>query len=414
MEKRQLFHSKAHQYLLLLIAFALPTAQLVPVFIVLLLLNWLVEGDLKNKMTAVFKNKFAISFIAFYLLHVIGLLYTVNMPAGLFDLEIKLSLLIFPLILASRPVKGQQLNRVLFALTLGCCLSLLVMLIRATVIYFTSGENNFYYQALSFFIHPSYISMYVNVCIAWIGYHVINKSTPVTGFSRVVLFFILLFFMLMTVLLSSKMGFLTLLLLVVGFLVYYVIKMKRYKTGITGLALIMVILAGIWYGVPEFKGRVERAVTAVTAGSADKTDGESTAVRMLIWKAANKVIAENPVIGTGTGDSKDELMKEYEREGITGAIEHKLNAHNEFYQVFVTLGLIGFLLLLFNLFAPLFNAIKTHRAVYTLFLAIVIFNFLTESMLETQAGVVFYAFFNSLLCFAAADKQNASGTLNHG
>ena len=32
---------------------------------------------------------------------------------------------------------------------------------------------------------------------------------------------------------------------------------------------------------------------------------------MLIWKAANGIIAEHPIFGVGTGDAKDVLMNEY-------------------------------------------------------------------------------------------------------
>src|ERR1051326_3988087 len=100
--KREYFHTRTHYYLSLLIAFSLPLAFFTPIFIALLLLNWLLEGDLNNKMISVFKNKFAVLFVSFYLLHIIGQAYTQNMDAGWFDLQVKFSLLIFPLIMASR------------------------------------------------------------------------------------------------------------------------------------------------------------------------------------------------------------------------------------------------------------------------------------------------------------------------
>ena len=120
---------------------------------------------------------------------------------------------------------------------------------------------------------------------------------------------------------------------------------------------------------------------------------------MLIWSAANQVIAENLLIGVGIGDAKDVLLIEYEKRGMTGAMEHKLNAHNEYYQVFVSLGLIGFILLLMTLLLPLYSAFTSSNWIYILFLLIIILSFIPESMFETQAGVLFYAFFNSLLCF---------------
>ena len=127
---------------------------------------------------------------------------------------------------------------------------------------------------------------------------------------------------------------------------------------------------------------------------------------MLIWSASNQVISENLLLGTGTGDAKDALLVEYANRGMTGALSHKLNAHNEYYQVFVSIGLIGFLLLLMCLFLPLYNGFTSSNWIYILFLLIIILNFVSESMLETQAGVLFYAFFNSLLCFNRNNDNN--------
>lgn len=403
--KKQQFHIKAHFTLILLIAFLLPIAKLTPVFIVLLLLNWLVEGDFKNKFALLFSKKTALLFIGLYLLHVAGLAYTQNMASGSFDLEVKLSILVFPLILASRPIERSAINRVMLAFTLGCCLSLLIMLGRAIGIYASTGENNFYYQALSFLIHPSYISMYLNLCLAWIFYHYVKGNLRQTGMKPILAITIVLFFIFMMILLSSKMGFLTLLFLVAGFLIYFIVARKKYLFGIVGVVLIVSSILGMWNFVPEFRGRMGTAIEALTASNTNQAEGESTAVRMLIWKAANTVIADNLLIGAGTGDAKDELMKEYEKRGMTSAIEHKLNAHNEFYQVFVSLGLIGFVLFLANLFLPLFNAWKKKEALYVLFLLMLLLNFAAESMLETQAGVVYYAFFNALLCFAVNGKR---------
>ncbi len=413
MENRQAIHIKIHQYLLLLIAFCLPFARLVAIFIALLLLNWLVEGDFKNKFNTIFKNKFALLFISFYLLHLIGLLYTQNMEAGLFDVQVKFSLLVFPLILASRPVDKTGRDNIFFALIAGGIFSAFMMLTRAIFTYFSTGEENFYYEAFSsFLIHPSYISMYLNVAISWMLINLMNGGFTGKKFSNRIAVAVILFFSFIIVLLSSKMGLLTLLLIYISFLVYFIIKRKKYLLGISGIALIVLSVFLVLQLSPEIKGRVTRAITAVTNENPDQKNAESTAVRMLVWKAANQVISEHPLLGAGTGDAKDELMKEYENRGMTGAIEHKLNSHNEFYQVFVALGLVGFLLLLASLLLPMLFSLRKPDPIYFCFLLIVIFNFLPESMLETQAGVMFYAFFNAMLCFCnfKVNKGPVTGT----
>ncbi len=396
---RKQIHIQAHYYLALLIAFFLPTGRFAALFIALSLLNWLIEGDFKNKFQIIFQNKFALIFIGFYLLHLIGMLYTTNIDFGLFDLQVKLSLLILPLLLVSRPLNISQVNKVFVFFIAGGIVASFILLSRAIYIYATIHENNFFYQAFSIFVHPSYLSMYFNVCIVWLLLALYSYSDNKSKYFNAYATTIILFFSFIIVLLSSKLGLLTLVLIYLVVPLYLIIKRKKYVIGIVGVLLISISSFCLIRFVPEIGDRLNNAIHAISSSSDNQTDTESTAVRLLIWKAGNQVISENFIFGAGTGDSKDALMSEYQKRGMTGAYGHKLNAHNEFYQVFVSIGLIGFIVFLVSLFYPLIKRFKQANAIYGLFLVIIILNFIPESMLESQAGVMFYAFFNSLLCF---------------
>ena len=407
--KKQNIHRKAHFYISLLIAFFLPLARFVPLFIFLLLLNWLIEGDFKNKFKTITASKFALLFCFFYILHLIGLLYTANLKSGSFDIQVKLSLFIFPVLFASRPLERTQLKPLFLALLAGGITSSFILLTRAIVTYFSTGENIFFYESFSaILIHPSYLAMYLNLVIAWVIIQLYYYQNVFGLFSKSISIAMILYFSFILVLLSSKLGLLTLALIYLISFIHY--SRRNHIIGIAGLLLIVAIGLGIIKFVPEIKDRVKTAVAALTTSQTNSTDTESTAVRLLIWKAANQVIADHLLIGTGTGDSKDELIKEYERRGMTGAIHNRLNAHNEYYQVFVSIGLTGFIIFFMQLFWPLAVSVKNKTSVYTAFLLIVALNFLTESMLESEAGVLFYAFFNSVLCFTYFSKNLISNS----
>lgn len=403
---RKDFHIKAHYYLALLIALTLPFARFTAIFISLLLLNWIIEGDFKNKFQEILKNKLSLLFIAFFIFHVVGLSYTENMDAGLFDLQVKLSLLVFPIVIASRPYSSLKLRNIFVFFIIGGVLCSLFLLSIATYTYFALSVNNFFYQSFSFLVHPSYLSMYFNLCIAWLMLNIFRKSNDINRLTLVFYIFIILFFTFIIVLLSSKMGLIILLALYVGFIIYLVLSRRKYLLGFVGLLLIIVSVYSLFRFVPEVTSRLNSIITAMSSTSANQTDSESTAVRLLIWSASNQVISENLLLGAGTGDAKDALLVEYAKRGMTGALSHKLNTHNEYYQVFVSIGLIGFILLLMCLFLPLYSSFTSSNAIYILFLLIIILNFISESMLETQAGVIFYAFFNSLLCFNRKNDKN--------
>ena len=93
------------------------------------------------------------------------------------------------------------------------------------------------------------------------------------------------------------------------------------------------------------------------------------------------------------GDANDELYAAYENNGLTGAFEHKLNAHNQYLQSFIGLGIIGFVLLFAMTFGNLYYAILSKNNLLLILSLLLISNFLVESMLQRSAGVLFTVFF---------------------
>jgi hypothetical protein len=63
-------------------------------------------------------------------------------------------------------------------------------------------------------------------------------------------------------------------------------------------------------------------------------------------------------------------------------------------------------LLIIYLVVPGWFAIRRIHFIYFSFLAVFAFNILVESMLEVQAGVIYYAFFNALLFFGCKKLPN--------
>jgi hypothetical protein len=109
--------------------------------------------------------------------------------------------------------------------------------------------------------------------------------------------------------------------------------------------------------------------------------------------------------GTGTGSANDALMEHYQTHGMTVAFKEHLNSHNQYLQTFITLGIGGFIGLLVMLFFPLSHAISNRNLLYAGFIFIFALNIFVESMLETQAGNLFFAFFNALLFMNSSLNQ---------
>jgi O-antigen ligase len=121
-------------------------------------------------------------------------------------------------------------------------------------------------------------------------------------------------------------------------------------------------------------------------------------------KLLQKLLQKTQLLGVGTGDVKDALISEYDKQTVDEFTIKKLNAHNQYLQTFIALGLAGILVLLILLCT--ITILLGYNKMYdgTLLTVIIAFNMLFESMLETQAGVVFIAFF-LMLYFSNATKN---------
>jgi O-antigen ligase len=87
-------------------------------------------------------------------------------------------------------------------------------------------------------------------------------------------------------------------------------------------------------------------------------------------------------------------------------LEHKLNSHNQFLNTSVALGLTGLICLLLCLGLPVLLTLKNINLLLWGFCVLSGLNFLFESMLETQAGVMFFAFFSTILCYCFINNKS--------
>ena len=71
----------------------------------------------------------------------------------------------------------------------------------------------------------------------------------------------------------------------------------------------------------------------------------SVSFRLLEWRASLSTVAKSPILGTGTGDGQAALHDYYSTYN-TSTTGLTYNAHNQYLQTTIELGLVGLLLLL--------------------------------------------------------------------
>ena len=124
---------------------------------------------------------------------------------------------------------------------------------------------------------------------------------------------------------------------------------------------------------------------------------QSTGARIWFWKTTTEIVSENSLLGVGTGDIRDELSSKYRAKGIKTIQDKGFDSHQQYLQTFASLGVFGFVCLLSIFFLLFYQSVKHKQFVLFGFTLLYFIFGLTESMLETQAGIIFFTFFGLLL-----------------
>lgn len=401
------FLSKATKVLIigiLVSPFLLPKALLV--LMLLLLFIWIYEGQFSVKWSFLKSNKYFLALPLLYLIFGLGLFYTDNISYGFQKMETRLSLLLLPIILPTL-LHGQwkqNLEKYSYWFVGAATVGSLVSIIRGLIYYFgeraalNSGElienpigHNYLFSShlTGLFMHPGYYAVFVlmaifvliNLCFRNRKKH-LNKWT-------IIVFFVLLALVFLS---YAKAALLVLVVLcaVFGFQVAYRYKKLIYLAYSGALALVVLLV--FYFFVPNTQERIQ-AIRDVQNQQLDPASTESTQARVHAWIAAKATFSKAPIFGFGTGDGNDELFRTYEDRGYTGALSVELNAHNEYLQTGMALGIIGIMFLIFPLVLAFRKAFQSKNLMLGSWTLTVILVFLFESYLNTQVGSLFFSLF---------------------
>jgi len=389
---------------LLLVSFSVPLyRKIAPVAIMLFFLAWCAYIIAERKKIHFKFNYTSLFSVLLYAVIAISLLYTTDIKAGLFDLEVKFSLLFFPVLMSFTNdfiSEKKRFNNVLSAFVLGTFTITIVCLIiafyRCFTIFFT--VDFFTYTYLASFHHPTYFAMFINLSVTVLLSRLIERWRELnlkkkTGISVLIIYFISFILML-----NSKAGILVLFLNFIGIIFYYTLIRKKIYVFVLLIAAVSACSFLVVRMVPFVNYRFQEMSSSLNNIKAiNKNPDNDSEQRLLIWKYSLQIISDTWPTGVGAGDVRPSLNKTYLDNGFARGFEKNLNCHNQFLQIFVSTGIIGFLLLILLLGSMLIISIKNRNIVLFSFFIIITGNMLTESILETQAGTVFFGFFVAFL-----------------
>ncbi len=153
---------------------------------------------------------------------------------------------------------------------------------------------------------------------------------------------------------------------------------------------VVLVLVGVLVTLSLPRSR-ERIFSATQTREVSAEQG-SSGIRLEIWKAALREVDAQSLIGHGTGGVKAVLLEQFSLSSFDLGLEAEFNAHNQYLQSYLMLGLPGLLLML-TILGILFQRARG-QGDYSMLAAwlMLVLAMMSESMLERQMGVLPFAF----------------------
>jgi O-antigen ligase len=402
-----------HFLLTCLVAVTLPvnvdSIQFGSIAIVLLFVNWLVQGDFSAKFQQFSNAKAAWCVVLFYMLHVVWLLGSANMPFGLFDLEKKLAIFVLPVVLFSKPLSIRQFEVLVLSFIICCfCLGIVGTILGYVFLQELIARNipvapeHIVTYCLN--MPRVYFSLYVMFCLACMYCLYKKYQFQVSGLVKWAAVFVAVVFIAFLFLMASRMNLILFVLFFFSIGFYeLVLKRKRYILAFIALGIGVVFFAIAFTQIPHVKSFMSDFTKKVEKNEHGLYN--SVALRTFKLNAARNILADNWVLGIGTGDVQDELNEQYRKMDFEIGFTDNLDTHNQYLQTWIGLGVIGLLVLLAVYTTFLQHSLQVRNLLAVLFIAHFAIASMSEALLTTQKGIVYFALFFPLTYVGIVEKK---------
>ena len=220
---RKQFHEQVYFYTLILIAISLPLSLFTTsLFQILLVINWIAEGRFREKLDRSKGNKALWIFLVFYLVHIIGLLWSQDGAYSMKDLRVKLPLFLLPLVVAtSVPLIRTQVDRILFVFSLGVFAASMASVMK--LLGWLPGEVDGY-RDLSLFMSHIRFSLMIVLTLLIIVYFLFIQNNSLSKAERLFYLVGLIWFPVFLILLKSLSG-----IIIAGFLAFFLMARSVFE-----------------------------------------------------------------------------------------------------------------------------------------------------------------------------------------
>lgn len=404
------------------------------------LLIWIAEGGWAEKISTIRQSFILKLVLAFIALQFIGMLYTEDLSNGWFSLEKKIFLFLIPIAIATTAVKfnEKEIRLLFFAFITACLAGVLVCVVHAIgqvnsyhngsvslqdVEYLGSSSHQiidsrhtlwlfFSYVGLAkgISIHPTYFSLYLAFSILFLLYELMTKKN-LTPIQKMALAFVIALFSLFIVCLSSRIIIISLISIYAILAAHSIFQRSLLRSACVILLLTLVVVLLYINPVSRYRNIEEIGNSAFTIKEKSVYNTSAEIRASLWWLAWKSYTKSNLLLGVGTGDVTNVMKQTSKQYEITNVLD-TYDPHNQYLFLLISHGIAGLIIFGLWLLLPFVQAWSRHDYLSMAFSFLFAALCLTESALELQKGIVFFAIIQPLLAFQRQSFQADKVALN--
>ncbi len=348
-----------------------------------------------------------------FLVAVAGMLNTSNMNEGLFRLQQKIPLLVFPLVFGTTTIITQRfLQKTLTHFVLATCVACGTSLVFNSIKYISTGDTELFSMPKLFLYRDGYPYIVGACCLTAIAICFSRLKTLKPAFVFLASSAVLL--------LSIYILLLSVRVIIVCWLIVFAINIFwLIKSPLTRFIISIILLATVITSIMIIPA-LNRQWSELTKINIDRIplDRDASlgrswgggAIRLAIWESTENLRNRHWLTGVGTGDVQDSLQQAYRDRQFYFASEYnRYNSHNQFLQMLIGNGIAGVLILAACIVLPVYLMLrgpsdKVYITVILLFTALCV----TEVILDINKGIVWYSYLNSIFAFTIFKSHRKS------
>lgn len=341
-------------YCLIAYAFLLPLSVkmankiLIPIVLCLFLSN-----EFKERLVFILKNRIFQSFLLMFTIYVLWTLGSEHLDTAFFELN-KLFKVFFPLLIIAMAIKQDFSIKIINGFLLAMFFSTIIsygMFFKIHIPYLQlSGEN------VPFMMNYTQYATVISIAMGFSFFMLISKNL-ISFLQKIFYSLVIILSAFNLLILNSLTGYFLLFFstLIVSFIIY-----KKYIKNILlfGTCVILIVSSVAYIASPIFKNKITSSIQTIKELSSNNFS-TSIGVRIGFISYSMDIIKQHPIFGIGTGDHvyavRENILAHEENpinvEGMLKNIPHShgSNLHNQFLDLLLQFGIIGFIVFL-NIF----------------------------------------------------------------